>query len=429
MGSDNIETFYKTTKRDKNGFLTEFMKSKTSPTKLKNDVLQKTKKGFNINFPSQSPVGTPAIGNGNMYVGGGYYTRTFFCFDAKTGKNKWGVSLADGGPSSAVYSDGVVLINTQSCTLYAFDANTGNLLWSKWLGPNIYSTPTVANGTVFAVYPNSLGGIARRIAKTNPGNEFVLAAFDLRDGKIKWQAWIDKEVLASPVYYDNNVYLTSMAGTLYKFDANTGEMKRSLNKNFVSPPTIKNNLLYVSVKKDTLKQVVAICSNKDFSLIKKITKLRGLLPFKKAHDISSSELMNFNGSRITNYKGKNYNIIGGRLYCTNEKNGALIWSKRIAQSTNVKDYTAPKASLPIIANGKLIIATRSGIIKIYNPFNGRLIKQYNTHNRIYTQPAVHNGWIYTGTQEGKIISIDTKNKSYTGWPMWNRNSTHNSIVD
>jgi hypothetical protein len=29
-----------------------------------------------------------------------------------------------------------------------------------------------------------------------------------------------------------------------------------------------------------------------------------------------------------------------------------------------------------------------------------------------------NGWIYLGTEDGRLIALDTKVKTLTGWPTW-----------
>ena len=154
MGSQKIEEFYQTAKRDKNGFITEFMSTKINPINFEGTI-EKTAQGFNINYGIDSPTPTPAAYDGMLLTHGGYYSRNFFSFDEATGKYNWGSEFAESGPSSAVVEDSVLLINTQSCSLYALEAYTGKMLWSKWLGPNLYSMPSIDNGKVYAVYPPS----------------------------------------------------------------------------------------------------------------------------------------------------------------------------------------------------------------------------------------------------------------------------------
>ena len=38
-----------------------------------------------------------------------------------------------------------------------------------------------------------------------------------------------------------------------------------------------------------------------------------------------------------------------------------------------------------------------------------------------------NGKIYVGTQDGKVVCIDTGDKKYTGWPCWGANAAHTGV--
>jgi outer membrane protein assembly factor BamB len=41
---------------------------------------------------------------------------------------------------------------------------------------------------------------------------------------------------------------------------------------------------------------------------------------------------------------------------------------------------------------------------------------------VRSQPVVEDGWVYVGTSDGKLVAIDTGDKSLTGWPMWGRDA-------
>jgi hypothetical protein len=55
--------------------------------------------------------------------------------------------------TAAACQEGVIIFNTESCTIFALDAGTGKQLWSLWLGDPLTNTPTIANGKVFTAYP------------------------------------------------------------------------------------------------------------------------------------------------------------------------------------------------------------------------------------------------------------------------------------
>ncbi len=425
IGTKTVEDHYAKTKRDRNGFLTEFLESKVERISFDPSIVEKTENGFNVNFPREN-ISSPTFADNRVYVGGGYYTQNFYSLDATSGRFQWGLSLGDNGPSSAVYYDGVIVMITQSCTLYAIDALAGTLLWSKWLGPNMYSTPTVADGKVFAVYPDEV----RNHIQTNR-EPYVLVAFDVRTGDINWQSRIDSEVLASPVFYNESVYLTSMNGSLYRFNNNDGKKESHLKAiGAISPPTVFDDNLYVNIRKKEDKNMQDTWLYQRLSLkpVKKFAALSGKVHFKHAHDLSAIRLMSYDGSRITHFKGKNYNVVGGNLICSHPQTGKIIWKKNLGTPMVIEDIESPVAGLPIVAGNKIIVSLSNGDIKIFNSLNGSLIKSYNTKATLFSQAVVHDGWIYNGSENGKMISINTGMKELTGWSMWSFNSEHNPVV-
>ena len=69
-----------------------------------------------------------------VIFGGGFGSHDMYALDQATGTLRWHLRTGDDGPTAAVVVDGIVLFNTESCTLMAADADTGALLWEKWLG-------------------------------------------------------------------------------------------------------------------------------------------------------------------------------------------------------------------------------------------------------------------------------------------------------
>ena len=136
-----------------------------TPRKLDAKAIRLEEKGFTITLPSGAPIPTPTVYKGKLYISGGFHSKEYYCCDAQTGKVIWGVDLDDDGPTSAVCEDDVVIFNTESCTIFALDANTGKHLWSYFLGDPLTSTPTICNGRVYTSYPAAR---ARRAATTTP---------------------------------------------------------------------------------------------------------------------------------------------------------------------------------------------------------------------------------------------------------------------
>lgn len=268
----------------------QFRPGQAQPKCLVPQMVQRTENGFVIKLPSGAPVPTPTIYHGKLYVSGGFHSREYYCFDATTGQPVWAVSLSDDGPSSAVCSDDIVVLNTESCTLFALDAKTGQHLWSYWLGDPMTSTPALSDGIVFTSYParghalfgpqttpqdsaliaspafGSAPGKLLSHPQTLPGSTskpplnatHVLIALELKTGKILWQRWLDSDVMSAPVVKDEDVYATSFAGTVYRFRKKDGAIVSAHATRATSAPVLLGqNLLITQRLTDTQDNGVA----------------------------------------------------------------------------------------------------------------------------------------------------------------------------
>ena len=112
---------------------TNFKKGHVNQTTLK-DYFHETENGYYIQLPSTTIVPTPAVVDGNLFLSGGFGSKQYYNFDALTGKLKWAIDLDDDGPSSPAISDGLIVFNTESCTIFVCDLVTGKMVWSYYLG-------------------------------------------------------------------------------------------------------------------------------------------------------------------------------------------------------------------------------------------------------------------------------------------------------
>lgn len=218
----------------------------------------KTKTGYSLKFPSETPIPTPTVADGKLYVGGGFSSKEFYCFDAKTGKQIWAVNLDDDGPTSAVVAEGSVIINTESCTLFALDARTGKQQWSWYLGDPLLSAPTVANGRVYTVYPVDKSREYAKFDKTTKpkigkGRSYThaLIAIELKTGKILWQRWVDTDCMTAPVVVGDDVLVTTLAGTLYRFRQTNGNLLAAWRMRATSAPIVVGDRLVLTCRADS----------------------------------------------------------------------------------------------------------------------------------------------------------------------------------
>ena len=70
-----------------------------------------------MTIPGDHALATPAVVDGKLFIGGGFGSHEFYAFDAQTGKMLWQYRTSDDGPTAAVVAEGYVAFNTESCEL------------------------------------------------------------------------------------------------------------------------------------------------------------------------------------------------------------------------------------------------------------------------------------------------------------------------
>jgi outer membrane protein assembly factor BamB len=455
---------------------TKFREGHVTPRELDKNAVTETKGGFVIKLPSGAPVPTPSVYDGKLYVSGGFHSKEFYCFDAQTGKVVWGVNLDDDGPTAAACQDGVIVFNTESCTIFALDAKSGKQLWSLWLGDPLTNTPTIAGGKVFTAYPARGGGGVDNApgkdkgapparAKEHPPCSHVLAAFDLKSGKILWQRWIDSDVMSAPVAVDKELYVTSFSGVVYKFNQEDGAMLSAMKSRATSAPVVVGKDVFFTRRADdgkgkaaeaitgagrsTLRPdwegdpKVALYLDKE---VQDRSKLKGASKdldagngfpagapasanagagYANVGQSNVSSLQAFQGSRILNYRDFNFNCMGDECICTDPKTGKAKWTFKL--EGDLKTEGGFLAAPPAAAGGQLFLATLNGEILQMDPAKGKVVQRHKVGSQVRFQPAIEGGKLYVSTQDGKVVCIDAGDKKFTGWPCWGGNAAHTGL--
>ncbi len=436
---------------------TEFRKGIVSRTSIEN-YLSKTSNGYCIQLPSNTNIPTPAVINGSLYLSGGFGSRQYYAFDAVSGKNKWAINLDDDGPSSPAIADGVIVFNTESCTIFACDMVTGKPIWSYFLGDPLMSMPTIANGIVFTSYPAqyNIDEKAKRGADDFIPTH-VLIAIELKTGKILWQKWIDSDIMSAPVAKDDLLYVASFSGAMYKVKQRTGEIIEAKAMKATSAPVFgASNEIVVSrrtddnVTKAVGESVVIGYGTEEKSVYKKEAKYLDkkvqsnsklktvavnadagngfsagapassnyMAAYDNIGQSNVSSLQSFQGSRALYRSGRLYNTMGDEIICT-DSNGDVKWKHKLDGDMN--NEGGYMGTPPVYANGHIIVATLNGEVLIFEEKNGTLTKKYEVKDPIRYQPVVDNGWIYVTTVNSKLYAINTGDATITGWNMWGAN--------
>ena len=423
-----------------------------------------TANGFEVKLGA-AMITTPTVYDRKVIVSGGFNSKELYAFEAKSGKPVWGISLDDDGPSNPACEQGVCVINTESCTIFALDAGTGEQLWSWWLGDPLTSSPTIAGGRVFTSFP--AGATAE--GKPRPdGATHVLAAFDLRKGTQLWDLWLDSDVMSAPVAVGEFVYVTTFAGTVIKLEQATGKVRYAMKAQATSAPVVQfqggvesmyytrrgeaeldgaeemiiradhnsPKTRYKAAKKkadyiDSRKQAAS-----DYSLQAKTADtgngFGGGAPAsanagQAAQNVgvsSVSSMQGFQGSRVLQMGKRNVNTMGDEVIATDSASGSVLWRQKLAGDANAGGFLG---TAPVPAGNTVLYATLSGEVQRLDAGSGKLVKSYKVGGKVRSQPVIADGWIYVGTEDGRLVAIDTKDASVDGWPTWGGNAQRTGV--
>ena len=404
------------------------------------------KTGWKVHIPGNRALATPAVVGSTVYVGGGFGSNEFYAFDASTGKARWAIRVSDDGPTAAVVSDGKVVFNTESCTLFVVDAETGKEVWSRWLGDPLMSQPAVHDGVVYMAYPGEGG--------------HRLIALALKDGKAKWSVPIAGDIITAPVIDGDSVYLSTNDGTVYRYKTADGKQVWSKAMHATSAPWVASDGVHVSQGEvsggnheegyRTLAQDGSFKGGVQGKrgaawLDSNVQANSGYVAKQKADDSSVGfatapataqtgdaagnlgqanvrGLWEFQGSRPTIIDGNNYSTQGDRVRAL-DSYGVLEWEKKLAG--DVRQVGGSLGAPPAYAAGKLVVATTIGDVVGYDAKGGSELFRYKIGEELRFQPALSGGRIFVGTSSGTLVAIDTQDKSIDRWTMWGGGAKHN----
>jgi Ca-activated chloride channel homolog len=443
----------------------QFKKGHVTTAKL-NSYLEKTDYGFIIKLPSQTNTPTPAVVDGHLFLSGGFGSKQYYSFEATSGELNWAINLDDDGPSSPAIQDGVVVFNTESCTIFACDLLSGKMIWSYWLGDPLMSMPTISNGIVYTSYPAHWSGAFKNGKNKTDSIDIypthALAAFELKTGKILWQKWIDSDIMSAPVAKEDLLYVTTFSGALYKIKPVSGDIIEAKAMRATSAPIFdRDNQMIISRRGDNandsfVSEVVVRGYMSKRMYRKRADYLDGRVQGttvlkqesmnadagngfgggapassnwqaanKNVGQSNVASLQAFQGSRGAYYNGNLYNTMGDEVICTDTA-GVVKW--KYSLDGDLKKQGGFMGTPPVYVNGFIVIATLSGEVCVMDAADGKLLNKYVIKDPVRYQPIVEKGWIYVTTVNSKLYGIDTGNPKLTGWNMWGGNAARTNVA-
>jgi outer membrane protein assembly factor BamB len=423
-------------------------------------------KGWKVSVPGARPLATPAISNNRLFLGGGFGSYEFYAFDATDGRLIWQYQTEDDGPTAAVVADDLVCFSTESCELEVLTVD-GRRVWKKWLGDPLMSMPAVGQGRIYMAYPDSRGD-----------RDHHLACFDLRTGSEFWKQPIAGEIITAPIIAFEQVYLATLGGEVYCYEAASGRLVWREARNATSSPAVWNGRCYFSRRHEvplsqagkSVQQMesMAVRETHADGAFKRYLKTAYKADYldlakrkRRSPHFTASELadscVGFGFSKgdakmeqamsnlgqghvhgVWTYQGSKPFISRGHMYCAQ---GDCIYSMEpdseqvLWKQTPYKPDRPEQEVLdslmtpPAIVNDKLFVGTIQGDLICLSAQTGEELWREKIGEPIVFQPAVSAGRVYVPTANGTLVAIETGDAQDDGWRMWGATPAHNGLID
>ncbi|GAC1474982.1 MAG: hypothetical protein PVS3B1_26060 [Ktedonobacteraceae bacterium] len=316
-------------------------------------------------FPIGKTVdSSPALVDGVLYVGA--RDGNLYAFDVQSGRLLWRVfahsEIADSSPAVV---NGVVYIGAGDGNLYAFNTADGHPRWEQpaHTGGYINSSPVVVGDVVYV--------------GSDDGNVY---AFNVANGHPGWgqPAHTGGSIISSPAVAGDVVYASSEDGNLYAFSVKDGQQLwvSSLHARSESSPAVVGDVVYVG-SDDT--NVYAFAAGVPGGALKWVAHTGGIVR-------SSPAVVD----------GVVYVGAGdGNLYAFNTADGHQSWKEPAHTGGLIR-------SSPLVANGLVYVGSNDGHVYAIDATTGEARWDGGAGGRVRSSPLVANGLVYVGSSDGNL---------------------------
>ena len=307
-------------------------------------ILWQSELGKSSDALKDASGGGLAVGGTQLFVTTGF--GTVVALDTASGAELWTQDLASyGGASPTVYDD-VLYIAARDGAAWAIDISNGRIKWQV-AGPTVAASHTGGPGPAvsdkYAVFPFGTGDVLASFRKGGL-RSWSSGLSGARLGLASTQV---RDLTGQPVIEGSSVYLASSAGRMAAVDLNTG--------------------LRIWTAKQGSQGHILVAGGAVFA-------------------VSDA----------------------GNLIRLSKDDGALIWSTPLPKFTekSVKSRAKIHAHYgPILAGGRLILASSDGLIRQFNPADGTLITTVDLPSGAASAPIVVNGTLYVLSTKGDLLAF------------------------
>ncbi len=285
-----------------------------------------------------------AFGDNIVFAATGF--GELFALEATSGATLWRQKVEAPVTSSPTYADGKVYIISRDSRAWALDSKTGRIAWQLAGAPSL-ATLTGGSGPVItgrvAVLPFGSGELVA--ALKNSGLRVWGSAVA---GQRRGRAYANiSDITGDPVFADGVIYAANASGRVVAIKPSSGERIWTANEGAYSP----------------------------------------VLPAGDSVFMISDQ---------------------GELLRLDRETGERIWAERLPYfvKKKVKRREAIFAHYgPVLAGGRLLVASDDGLIRSYDPATGALIGTTPIRGGAASNPAIVNGTMYIVTDKGQLAAF------------------------
>lgn len=287
------------------------------------------------------------------------------------------------------------------------------------------------------------GGIAVSGARVFVTTGFGrLAALDMVSGGLIWQQDLESAVAAAPTVVGDLVYVVSRDGRAWALSTNSGRIRWQLQgtpslsgTTGGAAPAVKDRVVVFPFSSG---QMIAASRQGGSQLWSaQVSGKRLGLGYTEVTDISGDPVIVGDTVYAANYTGRTVAaslgtgelkwtanegavspmwVAGGSIFLMSDQNelvrldasnGRRIWGTKLPLFVKSKIKKRKKIFAhfgPILAGGRLLLASSDGLLRSYNPDNGALISSVALPGGAASNPVIAGRTLYVVTAKGKLVA-------------------------
>lgn len=283
--------------------------------------------------------------------------------------------------ATPVVDGSTLYVGVERGLFYAVDIPRGRKLWTYGTQGGIEAKAAVQGGTVFV--PDIKGNVY---------------AFDKTSGKVLWVVNLGEEILSTPLYHDDKLYVVTLDKELFLLDPEKGTVlgqvrQRTKDIGFTirksADPVYVNGRILVGYSDGTL-----VAHNPEDGRVQWVKQLGDRSG--EFHDVDATILIAGKAAYVSS--------ADNRFFALNPANGEILWEAPMGNVNNALLYE------------DFLYVTANGIIYALKPDSGEMVWEQNLKVPEISSPAVYGKWLAVVATNGKVYFLDRiKGDILHGW--------------